>query len=271
MAKHFHLMKFQPGGCCRDGKRGRLSRDLSAGRHSAPTGGRTINESAPTRAVGRALALLATVCERDSPSLTECARSTGLPTSTALRLLRTLEQAGFVARGAEGTYRAGPHLVQLGARVFSQQSVVEAARPAMARIVEATGESTYLCVRGPGKTALYVAMVEGTHSVRHTSWTGRTGPLAGSAVGAVLEGEVPPSGFVAMRSVIEVDVTAIAAPIVHSSGILAALSVVGPVYRIDDATATRYGRLLAQEAATVSTTLGAGVPRPEKEKSVINR
>ena len=49
----------------------------------------------PTRTVERALALLATVCREDAPSLTECARSTELPPSTALRLLRTLERADF--------------------------------------------------------------------------------------------------------------------------------------------------------------------------------
>jgi IclR family acetate operon transcriptional repressor len=237
---------------------------------SARGEGSAINDEAPTRAVGRALALLATVCGSDAPSLTECARSTGLPTSTALRLLRTLEQADFVTRDDDGTYRAGPHLVQLGARAFAQQSVVEAARPALTRLVEATGESAYLSVRGPGETALYVASVEGTHSVRHTSWTGRTGPLADSAVGAVLTGRVPAAGFVTRRSVIEPDVTAIAAPVVHDGGILAALSVVGPVYRIDDATAARYGRQLAEEAAHVSATL-VGSPAPGEEKSVINR
>ncbi|MFI7586425.1 IclR family transcriptional regulator C-terminal domain-containing protein [Spongisporangium articulatum] len=161
--------------------------------------------------------------------------------------------------------------MQLGAKAFSQQSVVEVARPAMARIVEATGESTYLCIRGPGSTALYVATVEGTHSVRHTSWTGRTGPLAGSAVGAVLTGQTPAAGYVTLRSAIEVDVTAIAAPVHHPGGVLAALSVVGPVYRIDEPTAARYGRLLAQEAAGVSAILGALGPDHETEKSVINR
>lgn len=229
-------------------------------RRRALTGGSAINESAPTRAVERALALLAAVCGSDSPSLTECARSTDLPTSTALRLLRTLEQADFVTRDDDGTYRAGPHLVQLGARAFSQQVVVGAARPAMARLVDATGESAYLSVPGPGDTALYVATVEGTHSVRHTGWTGRTGPLAGSAVGAVLTGRTPAAGFVAMRSVIEPDVTAIAAPVVHHGTTIAALSIVGPVYRIDDATAARYGRMLAREASDVSAMLGADRP-----------
>ena len=212
----------------------------------------------------RALALLGTVCSSDAPTLTECARSTGLPASTALRLLRTLENANFVTRAEDGSYRAGTNLVQLGARALAKQSVVEAAHPAMARMVEATGESTYLSIRGPGRTALYVAMVEGTHSVRHTSWTGRTGPLAGSAVGAVLTGQLPDAGFVTKRSVIERDVTAIAAPVFHPGGILAAISVVGPAYRIDDATALRYGRLLAAEAAALSATFGASGPSHQR-------
>ena len=143
-------------------------------RADSPIGGVT-----PTRTVERALALLGTVCTSNSPSLIECARATALPASTALRLLRTLEAAGFVARGEDGLYRAGPNLIQLGARALAQEPVVEACRPAMARLVEATGESAYLSVPGPGSTALYVAMVEGTHSIRHTSWVGRTGPLAG--------------------------------------------------------------------------------------------
>jgi urocanate hydratase len=236
----------------------------------AATKGSAINDSVPTRAVGRALALLAAVCGDDALSLTECARSTGLPTSTALRLLRTLEGAEFVTRTQDGSYRAGPLLVQLGARALSQQAVVEASRPAMARIVAATGESTYLSIPGPGDSALYVATVEGTHSVRHTGWTGRTGPLAGSAVGAVLQGQVPPSGFVIRLSAIEDDVLAIAAPIRHPGGILAALSVVGPAHRIDDTTGTRFGRLLSHEAATISATLGAYGQQFDTEKSVIN-
>jgi IclR family transcriptional regulator, acetate operon repressor len=216
-----------------------------------------MTESPSTRTVERALALLAAVCHSQAPSLTECARQTGLPASTALRLLRTLENAEFVTRDAEGCYRAGANLVQLGARALSRQEVVHTCRPAMARIVAATGESTYLCLHGPGSTALYVAMIEGTYSIRHTSWAGRTGPLADSAVGAVLTGGTPPAGFVAMRSVIEPDVTAIAAPVRQPGGVIAAMSLVGPAYRIDDATADRFGRLLAEEAAAISDTLGA--------------
>ena len=220
-----------------------------------------MTDSPSTRTVDRALALLAAVCHSEAPSLTECARQTGLPASTALRLLRTLENADFVSRDADGSYRAGTNLVQLGARALSRQRVVETCRPAMDRIVAATGESTYLCIHGPGGTALYVAMIEGTFSIRHTSWAGRTGPLADSAVGTVLTGRTPAAGYVAMRSVIEPDVTAIAAPVLHPGGVVAAISLVGPAYRLDDTTTDRFGRLLADEAARTSGVLGVEAKR----------
>src|SRR5476649_949176 len=74
-----------------------------------------ISTTSSTRTVDRALGLLAVVCEQDAIMLSECARRAGLPTSTALRLLRTLEGSGFVARGPDASFRAGPRLVQLGA------------------------------------------------------------------------------------------------------------------------------------------------------------
>jgi urocanate hydratase len=99
-------------------------------------------------------------------------------------------------------------------------------------------------------------MVEGTHSIRHASWVGRTLPLERSAAGAVLLGRVPDRGYVTLRSGVEPDVTAIAAPVRRPGGIAAALSIVGPNYRIDPSTAERYGQLLSAEAVAVARTLG---------------
>jgi IclR family transcriptional regulator, acetate operon repressor len=144
-----------------------------------------------TRAVQRALRLLTEVCAEGALSLTDCARRVDLPASTALRLLRTLETADFVVRDEQGVFRAGARLTQLGAAALGRESLVGMAEPALQRIVAATGESAYVSVLGPGDTALYVGMVEGTYSVRHTSWVGRTVPLAGSAVGAALREAVP--------------------------------------------------------------------------------
>ena len=65
----------------------------------------TTTPTASTRTVDRALDLLAAVTEQPRLSLTEAARATELPASTALRLLRSLEGSGFVARDDDGAYR----------------------------------------------------------------------------------------------------------------------------------------------------------------------
>jgi urocanate hydratase len=215
-----------------------------------------------TRTVDRALALLAEVCAEDSISLSECARRARLPASTALRLLRTLEGSGFVTRDDEGNFRAGSRLIQLGALALGRQSLVRIAEPALHRLVSATGESAYLSIAGPGSTAIYIAMVEGTHAVRHTSWVGRSFPMANLAVGQALSGRVPDAGYVAERDRLEPDVTAIVAPILRPGGVAAAMSLLGPTYRIDDSTLHRYGHIIADEARSLNSQLGV-VPRAE--------
>ena len=208
--------------------------------------------SGPTRTVERALALLSEVCGDGRISLTECARRTELPASTALRLLRTLEAAGFVTRDDDGAFGAGPRMLQMGATAIGRNALAAMARPALVRIVESTGESAYLSVPGINESAIYIALVEGNHAVRHTSWVGRAVPCAGLAVGKVLGDDVPESGYVAERDRLEPDVTAIVAPIRYAGGVAGALSVLGPTYRIDDATMHRYGQIVAAEGRALS-------------------
>jgi urocanate hydratase len=215
------------------------------------------SSNASTRTVGRALALLAEVSTAVGPTLSECARRTGLAPSTALRLLRTLEAAGFVERSQRGTYHPGRRLMQLGALALGRESLVTRVRPGLQRIVERTGESAYFVVRGPANTAVYLAMVEGTHAIRHTSWVGRAIELEDLAVGLALDGAVPSSGYVTQRDRIEPDVTAIAAPIRWTGGIAGALNLLGPTYRIDEATMHDYGAIVAAEAASLGRLLGA--------------
>jgi IclR family acetate operon transcriptional repressor len=209
-----------------------------------------------TRTVDRALELLAEVCTGGAISLSECARRTRLPLSTALRLLRTLESSGFVRRDPSGSFSAGPRLIQLGGYALGRQSLVRLAQPAMERIVTATGESTYLATRGPKDTAIYIAMVEGTHAVRHTSWVGRSVPLANLAIGRALTDEAHECPYVAERDRHEPDVTAIVATIHWPGGIAGALSVLGPTYRIDDEAMHEYGQIVSAEAHAIGAQLG---------------
>lgn len=213
-----------------------------------------------TRTVERALALLATVCQSGGTNLVDSARECELAPSTALRLLRTLETTGFVTKDDAGIYRPGGRIIQLGAQALSNESLVDLTQPTMEAVVAATGESVYLSVKGHGDTALYLNIVQGTHSVRHTSWVGRTVPLDKSAAGRALRGEVAADGYVVVERGVEADVTAIASPVRSEARIVAALSLVIPSYRLTGPETERYGHLLVSAAAEVSARLS----RPAK-------
>jgi DNA-binding IclR family transcriptional regulator len=126
------------------------------------------------------------------------------------------------------------------------------------------GESAYLSVEGHGGTALYISIVEGTHSVRHASWVGRTVPLDKSAAGHALCGRVPEQGYVMVERGVEADVTAIACPIYSEARIVAALSLVIPSYRLSTSQAAKYGRKLGSAAATLSAGLSR-IPLRQKD------
>lgn len=205
----------------------------------------------PTRSVDRALALLGAVCTEGRITLSDAARIVDLSPSTALRLLRSLASSGFVVRDADGVYRPGAGIIQLGALALGQESLVSLCAAAMKDLVSHTGESCYLSIEGVGDTALYIAIVEGTHSVRHASWVGRSIPLEGSASGKVLSGAQLERGYAIVQSGVENDVTAIAAPVLMGGRTVAALSIIVPTYRLDELGARRIGSDLVAHAAGI--------------------
>lgn len=216
-----------------------------------------------TRAADRTLGLLRAVCENDGVKLVDAAKAVDLSASTALRLLRTLEANGFATRTEDGLYRPGFRMVQLGVQALSHESLVATSRTALQALVEKTGESAYLSVLVGTTHGLYVAIEEGTHTVRHINWVGRTFPLQGSAAGAALLGDVDAGGFAVVADGVEPDVTAVAAPVMVGSKIAAALSIVAPSYRTTAEAAQDLGALVAGEARKLFATprIDAGVAR----------
>jgi len=218
-----------------------------------------------TRSVDRALALLSLVCDRGAMGLVELSTAAGLAPSTATRLLRTLVANGFLSRDANGLYSPGSRMVQLGAQALSRDSLVPLCRAAMEDLVVDTGESVYLSMRAGADSALYIAIVEGTKSVRHANWVGRVFPLEQSAAGHVLLGRTPASGFEIVERGVEADVTAVAAPLYSDQSVVGAISIVVPSYRVDAGDMVRYGKLLAAETAGISAALShSAVPRPAR-------
>jgi len=78
-------------------------------------------------------------------SLTEIAVATGLSKSTAFRLVRTLEEAGYLLRHAESQrYRPGLKVLELGFTALSSLGIRDVARPFLELLSRETGETVSL-------------------------------------------------------------------------------------------------------------------------------
>src|SRR5215467_7910252 len=123
--------------------------------------------------------------------LSEVARRSGLPVSTASRLLAELVAGEALARRPDGRYEVGRRLWELGLLAPVNQELREVALPFIQDIHAATGDVVHIAVR-EGITALYVERVVGRGSVPVVSRMGSRLPLHATGVGKVLLAEAPP-------------------------------------------------------------------------------
>jgi IclR family transcriptional regulator, acetate operon repressor len=214
------------------------------------------------RATDRGLRLLSVVSDHPSGvALADAARSTELSPSTALRQLRSLESAGFAVHLADGRWAPGDELFRIARALTTVDSLARMAQPLLVALAEQTGESTYLAEPRGKATAVYVAMEPSRHAIRHVSWLGRILDRKSTAVGAALKGRVDGDGTAMLDDAVEVGVTAISAPVRDcTEAIVAAVSVVGPTYRLKAFGTAEVRALVAETAATLSAKLD-GTPK----------
>ncbi len=219
-------------------------------------------DSGSTRTVDRAFALLETVtASAGGTTLSELARATSLSPATASRLLATLVKRGLVRRDDQGCYRVGLGLMQMAALVLRGSPLHELAGPHLTALAQATNETANLGIAVDAERALYLRQVAGDHRVQTAAWTGRTIPRHGTAVGAALAEQLGAHGYAISRGSLEPDITSIAVPVRdYQAKIVAVLSILAPSYRTGEADADRYGLLLVEHAAQLSSELGATGP-----------
>ena len=219
---------------------------------------------AATRTVERALVLLAAVADHGG-TLSALARDAGLSPSTSSRLLATLARHEFVRRDRSGRYSAGTRLRQLAAAALRDDPLYELSGPHLDALVAETGETANLAVAAGEDRIVYLRQVVSPQLVRTASWAGRTIPRLGTALGAVLDGELGGDGYLARTGTVEPEVTSIAAPIRGpGEGIVAAISLLAPTYRTPERRVVNCGRLLTRHAAELSRSLGSGAHDQEQ-------
>lgn len=247
-----------------------------------------------TQALDRALAVLLAfrgdVAER---KVSDVSRELGLHKSTASRLFRALADAGFLQRNEEtGAYRLGVTVFELGARYLDSIDLHALARPLLHELAETEGESVNLAVRdGHDAISLYIA--QGTRNVQLVSRLGRRIPVWVSAAGKALLidqdddalRELLPSSLTALTphtitsqdafvdhmagvrdrgwalndEESELGLRVVAAPVRDRFGaVTAAISVSGPIFRLDADRIEELAAAARRTADQLSHQLGHG-------------
>jgi IclR family acetate operon transcriptional repressor len=254
-----------------------------------------VSHGVGTTAIDRGAELLVRVLESPEPAaLGDLAKATGIPKSTASRLLSALERRGLVEQdGERGRLRPGPAIIRVAERGLLERNLVEMSNPSLAALGDDTGETINLAVPGRGGVE-HLAQVDSTHFLGAGQWVGQAVGYHCTAVGkvflafgsAALPAEPLPSmtsqtvtdiatlrgqlkvvrarRFAAAVDELELGLAAIAAPVHGASGtVVAALSISGPTTRMSPTRIDELEPRLIDEAQTLSDRLS---PTPEGER-----
>jgi DNA-binding IclR family transcriptional regulator len=243
-----------------------------------------------SQTVDRALVVLRIVASEGRPvSLEDVVSRSGLHKSIAYRLLRSLENSGFIGRDPiVGGYTVAATFLSLSVLAVSRIDIRGRARPMMEDIVSRFGETVSLHIRS-GDLRVCVDVVEGSHPVRRVVPVGETLPLFAGETGRVLMSELSGAelalpmaaaakagldperiradvirtrqqGYFIGIGVRTPDVGSVSVPIYGSVGILGALTISGPASRWNRAAMKAALPVILAGVETVSTALGASLP-----------
>jgi IclR family transcriptional regulator, KDG regulon repressor len=220
--------------------------------------------------------------------ITEISRRTLLNKGTVYRILLTLESLGYVRRDSVANrYRLGFELFRLGSLVQAGMDFRREAMPVMRKLYEACGETVNLNVVHE-KQRVCIECIESSKEVRIFARVGMAAPLTRGASGKVLLAFLPEAQIKAitqdlLKSESEVlfrnlktireqsyavsknervqGALSISAPIFsHSGGVIAGLTVSGPVERFSEAAIEKNISLVARAAREISNKMGAKYP-----------
>ncbi len=244
------------------------------------------------QSVCRAISILELfTSETTELGVTAISKSLGLHKSTCFGLLYTLQQLGYIQQDSDtGRYKLGLKTFQLGQAYIRGTDLRQLARPYLRELMEQTQETLHLVIL-EGNRAVYVDKVEGPHAMTISSRIGQRAMLHCTGVGKALMAHMPEEewnsllggdlksftehtitdkdrlaehlhtirqrGYSIDDQEIEIGLRCVAAPIFDASGrALAAISLSGPVTRIDNDKLEELSRLIRKAADDISRQLG---------------
>lgn len=223
-------------------------------------------------------------------TLAEASAHLKVSKSTAHRYLTTLEELKVAERDAKDGFRLGPKLIEVAGVFLSKHDLARASQPTLERLASETEETAHLAAP-LGTSVVYLAKVEGPHSVRMVSQIGTRNPMHCTALGKAILAYSPPdklqhvlheglsqrtpnsitsaealfaelervraSGFAVDDQENEMGVRCAGAPVFDLTGrVVGALSVSGPASRLTADRCRALGPAVAQAALEVSRGMG---------------
>lgn len=242
------------------------------------------------KTVVKALGILETLAESDRPrGVTELSLELGMTKANVHRLVKTLQQLGYVRQQEQGSrYLTTLKLWELGSSITRRLVPTDVARPVIRALCVRADESVQLGVID-GSMVVYVDKADSTHPLRATTQIGSRVPAhsvsCGKAILAFSERhrarlEYPlarhtsstlttqsdletdlerarSDGFAVNRGEWREDIWGIAAPIRDASGeVVASIGVWGSEQRLQGDATARLGALVVDAAIQVSAGLG---------------
>jgi DNA-binding IclR family transcriptional regulator len=223
-------------------------------------------------AVNRALTVLrAFESSAEGLTLAMLATQTGLYESTILRLLDSLQHAGFVKKLPDGRYLVGPSVLLLSEMYRKSFRLSDYVLPRLRQLANESGECAGLYVR-EGDKRVCLHHVQPQRAVRWHVLEGEQFPLDRGAAGRVIlaidEGtpgkpyeQIRKQGYAITQKERDPESAALACPVfAHGSKLLGAMSLVIPLYRFNDALVSQLLPQIQKCAAALTEDLGGVSP-----------
>ena len=252
---------------------------------------------ATIQALERGLGILDVLSREGRMPLARIAKLAGLNLSTAHHLMKTLEGRGYVAIGPGRSWELSRRVFQLAAAAWNADDLAALGMPAITALGKKTGESTQLAVFDR-KHVILLAKFDGAGPERLFERLGAPRPAYCTALGKVLLAYQPPEAVESYladtdltaftpktltsavrlreelrrvrRAGVGVDdqefshgIRCVAAPVFNfTNGVIAAVGMFGPAWRISNGRLSTYAKTVARHARTLSQQLGYGGAYP---------
>jgi DNA-binding IclR family transcriptional regulator len=246
---------------------------------------------AVVQSVDRALSVLEILAAQGEAGVTEVAAELGVHKSTAFRLVAALESRGFVEQLADrGKYRLGFGIVRLAGAAAAQLDIAREGRPICEALAADLEETVNIAILDTDR-AVNVSQARGPAALSTHNWVGQGTPLHATSSGKVLLAYAPDAvrkvvlsrelprftpatitdpealqqhldriveqGWGSTVGEYEVGLNAVAAPVRDAAGgVVAAISVSGPSFRLHPEDYPKVARRVVSGADELSRRLG---------------